>query len=489
MFTGILIRNFKAFGPDAGWIELRPVTMLLGENSAGKSTLMQALLVLAQSWRHEGLPLDLTPTGSITDLGTARNVLHHGPHEPSPRIELGLEMDGQVQGEKWRLIFSWDLDMEDDDCSTAPLRKVRLERWYQSKAWTMLLEAIGSVEDQTMFASRRPDEPSVGVGLTFPPRIRQDGSLEELPQQEFITSASVSRHSDISWRPADSPPSETSTVPDFDEQFRSLTRLIENRLRSFRDRLQQMSHIGPLRHRGQRIYRVDRAARHWRVGASGEHLVDVLFWDRDNEDEIVPRVNDQLASLGLEIRLEVAPISRSGDLQELLIRPAQSTDEGHAVGLMDVGSGVAQVLPFLVQLAYLRSPRRMLNSPCVLIEQPELHLHPRLQANLATLIAEATRAATDATRTQVLLETHSEHLIYGFGTEIRRSGLAANSEVSHQTRFEPSDAGCLQFVRSGPGRTPVVTMVGFREDGEFDGTFPAGFFPERMELRRRRHGA
>jgi len=267
------------------------------------------------------------------------------------------------------------------------------------------------------------------------------------------------------WVPA---PSESAFGQDF-------ARFIASRISELRDALDAMSHIGPLRHRGHRIYQARRASRVWRVGRDGERIVDVLLAANDGETQLT--MNSYLNELDLGFELELRPTGITADAYEVILRDSRGRDgsEPVRVGIPDVGSGVGQVLPLLVQLA--RARRRPLNKPgFVLAEQPELHLHPRGQAKLARVLCRAASVALGETPVQMLVETHSEHLVYAIGTEIAKQ------------RLPRSEAICLGFQPRADGGKPWVSPVGFLANGEFEADFPGGFFPEREELEGQRYG-
>jgi predicted ATPase len=93
--------------------------------------------------------------------------------------------------------------------------------------------------------------------------------------------------------------------------------------------------------------------------------------------------------------------------------------------LIDVGYGVSQILPLVVDILRDKKPR------LYLIQQPEVHLHPRAQAELATLLSTFVRTRSK----QLLIETHSDYIIDRIRMEVR------------EKRLRPSDAIILYFER------------------------------------------
>ncbi len=131
----------------------------------------------------------------------------------------------------------------------------------------------------------------------------------------------------------------------------------------------------------------------------------------------------------------------------------------------DVGTGVAQVMPVIVTA--------ILNNSCLAIEQPELHLHPRLQAELGDLFAESA-TLNDNT---LLLETHSEHLILRILRRIREKNDGELPE--HLPEFGPDDLSVYYIEQSETGTK--ATRLRVDETGEFIDEWPNGFFEERAE--------
>ena len=156
--------------------------------------------------------------------------------------------------------------------------------------------------------------------------------------------------------------------------------------------------------------------------------------------------------------------ARSEILQDLvLIDKRTNTPVSHR----DVGIGVSQVLPVLVS-AYA-SKNKLLA-----IEQPEIHLHPALQAELGDVFLES--ALGDSGNT-FLIETHSEHLILRI---LRRIRETTDGELPQGVPEVHPEHVAVLYVQPGREDTEVL-HIPVTADGEFERPWPNGFFAERAE--------
>jgi hypothetical protein len=190
------------------------------------------------------------------------------------------------------------------------------------------------------------------------------------------------------------------------------------------------------------------------VGYHGDLLPDLLFRRRD----LVEDTNKWLKGLNIGYELEINSLGdRSRDFFEVRlidIRRKKSVN----VGLSDVGFGISQLLPFIVQS--LVSEEQIIS-----IEQPEVHVHPKLQADLGDLLVKAIER-----KNQFIVETHSEHLV------LRLQRLVREKEI------KPEDVSIIYVSRGFDGAE--ARRLRLDEDGYFIDEWPNGFFPERLrELR------
>jgi predicted ATPase len=129
----------------------------------------------------------------------------------------------------------------------------------------------------------------------------------------------------------------------------------------------------------------------------------------------------------------------------------------------DLGVGISQVLPVLVN--------SIANSDTtVLIEQPELHLHPRLQGDLADLFIDT--AIKGEQQNTYIIETHSEHIIRRIMRRIREDQHKSANEL----RITKEDVAIL-YVASGPNGS-TVTHLRLDDEGDLIDEWPNGFFEE-----------
>jgi len=127
----------------------------------------------------------------------------------------------------------------------------------------------------------------------------------------------------------------------------------------------------------------------------------------------------------------------------------------------DVGSGYSFIFPILTSLLSFRLS---------FVEQPELHLHPKLQGELADVFIAASKHSRNC-----VLETHSEHILLRFLRRIRET--SAGKKIKNELRLVPDDLNIYFFEPRKRGT--VVKKIRVDNDGDFLNLWPGGFFTER----------
>jgi predicted ATPase len=196
------------------------------------------------------------------------------------------------------------------------------------------------------------------------------------------------------------------------------------------------------------------------VGPAGEHAVSVLQWGRDElvlESLTIPgspptrlrQVEERMRTFFPGCAIDVQPVPQANAVT-LGIRTSDDTDFHRPI---HVGFGLTQVLPIVV--AALSAGVGDL----ILVENPEVHLHPSGQALMGQFLSEVANAGV-----QVIVETHSDHVLNGIRRAVKTRQLAADRVAIHF--FQP---------RIGTGAQVVSPSID--RDGNID-SWPDGFFDQ-----------
>ncbi len=426
MLKELHLENFKA------WRELKiefgKVTVLFGENSAGKSSLMQFLLMLKQTKNaaDRGLVLDFGggPT-ELVNLGNYRVTVHRGDvHEDElPQMQWSLN---------WRL--PTPLRVHDALGRSGEYAGDRLQ----------LTTAVGPAPGGPGLSARRLVYEFDGT--TFELRPKERGGRYELISEggkpfEFV------RNRGRGW-PLPGPV-KTHLFPGAARNLFQNTDLLGEFENAYEKLMDGIYYLGPLREHPQREYRWTGAGREG-VGDSGEFTIDAILaaTDRDWRENLAWKRRAKpfqemiaywLRALDLIESFSVGEIVKGSSLYEARVKRSR---EGPETTLMDVGFGVSQVLPVLVLLYYVPP------GSIVLMEQPEIHLHPSVQSSLAdVMLAVALRRDV-----QVVVESHSEHFLRRL---LRR---VAEEEQPHSGLPLDSSDLRLYFVRSERGEATLESL-------------------------------
>lgn len=387
MLTHLHIRNFKAW-KDTGPIRLAPLTVLFGANSAGKSSLGHLLLALQQTARSTDRKraLHLGDASSLIDLGTFTDCLHGHDLKQPLSFELG-----------WTLPKA--LDVRD------PLQA---ESRYQGDHMQL---------DVTLAANKaqQPEVQALRYSLSSSDKEVLDVVLERDEKRKLnLTSAHYSfKMADGRKWPLEEPEkfyrlSDTSMA-----RYKNAGFLADLALAT-EGMLERISYLGPLRSHPQRIYQWsgDTPAS---VGQMGEYSVAAILAAQGEGRRLNRQVGGHtkgfaefiaawLKDLGVIYDFAVRPVAEGRKEYEVLVRTHAKAPE---VKITDVGFGISQVLPALVQAFYCPP------NSTVWMEQPEIHLHPQVQAELADVFISATQAREGGKPrdVQLIVESHSEHFL------------------------------------------------------------------------------
>jgi hypothetical protein len=222
------------------------------------------------------------------------------------------------------------------------------------------------------------------------------------------------------------------------------------------ERLERVYFVGPMRARAERTTFVGQGLDDY-IGPAGEEMAAILAGRRD----LLASVNRWCDRLGLGYRVRILdPVNQdlvktAGEFSVLALEDVRH-DLPVLVSSRAVGYGIGQVLPIIVQSLLSRDA-------LILIEQPEVHLHPRLQSAVGDLLVDTVTAG----RAQVLVETHSEHLVLRLLRRVREGRLA------------PADLAILYVDLHDDGGA-FVRRLAVDDAGDLVDGWPGGFFDDRL---------
>ncbi|MEV6965198.1 DUF3696 domain-containing protein [Hamadaea sp. NPDC051192] len=395
----IAVENYRCFR-DRQEMEILPVTVVFGRNNAGKSALVRSPLIFASGLTAESsAPIDID---ALVDLGLDVTddftdlIFEHSPHG---NIGISLTVDGERP---------FDLDVT--------------------------LQYIDEAREAVV-SSLILDDGHSQLRLHWEQSLFQPGTPESY--QIFVDGALV----------------ETRLV-----EFHGLLPTPESipRLRTW---LAQERSVGPVRYLSsyrEPVARVHRLpmGQPKPIRGYGQGVSSLLAHDRvRGKGEVLARVNAILGEIVEGWQLDEV---ENGSFFETVLR--RRPDDPFTVNLADAGTGVAQMLPILVQCALDQINGS--GGALQVIEEPEMHLHPKAHAALADLYLKT--AAETGTR--FLIETHSETLLLRLRRRIAEGACAPEMVGVYVVEQDDGDA--------------VVRRVHIDELGNLADEWPEGYFSQ-----------
>jgi hypothetical protein len=489
MLSAVELENWKCVGGRIR-IDLGPLTLLFGVNNAGKSTILQSLLYMLELLERGHADVDRTELGGdYIDLGGFGRLVHRHDLTRTLAVRVEFATPGSLNCFN-RNLTAFPFPNLDDELETAWI-EARV-RWFDAPGGgaPFVSELLVGTPDSPKpvvrlsmdRAPRNGDPVHAAIDLTHPVfRADEDGRhalLGGMPmtQGPGLVEVAVSRTARMSLVPSLHEPLRLVVTDDDAEPAAVewttwlLEMLVIGTARQLAHTLRDAIYVGPLRAIPPRGFLSERSARLTRW-ADGLAAWDALLADRG---QLVARTNEWLERLGAGCKVNVQQLFDPRASAEAI-----SAEHGEATVrrlLLDVGSrtsvlpceagaGLSQVVPIVV--AALEGSRRRL----VMLEQPELHVHPALQVGLGDLFIEASRER------QLLIETHSEHLILRL---LRRIEETTENDLPEGAPAFTPDRLCVLYIETGDDGMRVRKL---RVDptGEFMDRWPNGFFEERAK--------
>lgn len=461
--TSWTVRNFKSFG-NSGPLEADGITLLYGTNSSGKSSLMQALLLLRQSLDDVGVEVSgsLEYRGVDVDLGGYATVIRE--HDMALPLHLSVALDGmRIDGPGFFSAVEVEFSFGSVDgggtqlLSTnfhIPSGEIKIEQTpdglkVNPKGAKLMVNSFAEHYEALRLRNKKlPDfderDSTWLRGVVARTPFQGNGWFPRW-SPEVVGNGRPGRPIGGG---LDSPRNMIFQI--FVDYWSIFCELVRYELYfSLRD----LIYIGPLRVFPQRVS--VEAYRGVGAGARGERTMLHLA----RNPELVRDVNECFETLGIGYKLRVdnaAIAGASGVLGDVAVGVLEDSRTGLAVSTADVGFGISQVLPVIVHL--------MGNfDSTILIEQPEIHLHPMMQARLADIMIESVKNR----KNRLVVETHSENILYRIQRRVREGA------------YDLSDGLQVKYVSNDSGMSTLRDMR-MNEHASLIEPWPNGFMAEHL---------
>ena len=406
----ITLQNFRCF-QERQTARLAPLTLLVGDNSTGKTSFLALIRALWDVGVGNRVP-DFKE--APYDLGSFEEIAHHrGGRTGHPdTFEAGFDADA----------YHFAVTFGKQGTAPVPMRKVIKsgtlwieQRWEQDRLSSLRASTARGAWDLELPADRGSSMNDSFAASLIPFSLSEDGSATPSDSSPSFTKADQEQLNElaVSWDMV--PPRYPDSRP-----FAS----------------------APVRSKPRRTYDPARPA----ADAEGDYipmyLADVYFRDRPEWERIKVALERFGRSAGLFDEVSIRQLGRrEGEPFQVQVRKYSGKLKGPRRNLIDVGYGVSQVLPVIIELL------RKETAPLLLLQQPEVHLHPSAQAALGSLFCQSAKQGR-----QLVVETHSDHLLDRVRMDVRDGA----------TMLQPEDVSILFFERDRLD----VCIHSLRIDGE-----------------------
>jgi hypothetical protein len=527
--TRIAIENFKGIGTPVE-IPLRSINLLFGANSAGKSTILQAMLYMRELLERMNADADtLRASGQSIDLGGFEKLVHGRDLKRVVKIGIGVSVDDdgldtyrrtecdddEQQGSAWdrqlplpgihevmvSVSVGWDTDKNRVHflCYEVEVNGVKV-----GKIENLFKEPLGNSENPITLTINQ-DHPIFAKLLNSLSSDNSDNWRRDHNNEEVVGPLGYFHHAVYNVLPTVIPrfghplylqedqntDSTQLSLQDAEELF---SHILVGAGQKVLDELMQVRYIGPIRMVPNRHFQpvLTPTEARWADGSAAWDLLynnDVEsrhFWF--NEVQF-----DQL-QLGYQIEVEeYFEVRRHSELGSDLWKCSRPDSKGLSESnlypkevLSDLimrrrlkitsGDGTMNLSPSdigvgISQLVPVVIGAMAPGYSLLAVEQPELHVHPAVQCRLADLLAHQVLGRERL----LLLETHSEHLMLRL---LRRVRETAEDELPPDApSIAPDDLAVFYVANDHQGLT--ITELPVNCEGDFDKQWPKGFFEER----------
>lgn len=380
--TELMVQGFKSIA-DQKRIEIRPLTLLAGANSSGKSSMMQPLLLMKQTLESTYDPGPLLLNGPNVQFTRYTQFLRRETPDTYRSFAVGLSVKTESPVELFlkdgfEILFSYISEK-----SRAGLDIIQAIYHYQDRPVVLFPNLSSEIIEETLnrdlFAKELIAMSSLGI-------FNRERFRWRIIHNWFFLNIGI-------------------YFPEFSDLIPNRKHYGVNYSGIFEENIRRVIHLAGFRGNPSRSYPYIQHFQNDFPGTFEPYTASLIYHWQSTHDPRLQTLSDYLKRLGLSRQIAAARLDDTQIEIQVNRLPADTL-----VSVADVGFGVSQVLPVLVSL--LAAERDQL----VYIEQPELHLHPRAQITLAQILVETAQRGV-----RVVIETHSALLILGIQTLVAQA--------------------------------------------------------------------
>lgn len=390
----ILLENFKAF--DVLEIEFKPLTILVGPNNGGKSSILKSIALIKQTLNSS--KSDILTFKDMMNFGDFESILHHDHKNQKKEIrfrfdfEEGTFFDVKITKRADKLLVKdFSCNMGELEYSFEDIQEIDGEYSPQKSLFNSNIYNKDIIENLKPRLDRENFFYTLNTSIEGQKKL--GNALDDISEKASSNNLDFSKES----------------LHELLNTFRfylSIDKYSRDFYQTIKQKFEEIQYINPIRDLARRSYPNENFEN---IGYYGEHAVQILA----NNLELIYKVEDVLRYLDIAYNFEISSIEGQRTF-EFKLKPNVSSS---SVNFADVGCGTSQILPIIVQIM-------LANKNMLVIEQPEVHLHPKVQAEFASFLV-----GNLAHGAQFIIETHSEYFIERIRTCIMKNPLLSNDVI------------------------------------------------------------
>ena len=425
MIRNLRVKNFRSI-QDSKNIKFSNLNVFVGPNNSGKSSFLYVLLLLKQTLQDKDSGARLVTTGPHVDLGSYLDIIRG--HDPNENLEFEFGLDKKVISELGFGIGKTSMEF-------IPYTDYKVELGLNLRANTVEVVAfdMSNKAEKILLAGRREKRKWFATGI--PSKLQ---SHMTLGFDHFV--------------PLILPKGKVPKDKKLRNEGIDLFLKSQMRFRLLQEVFDDILYVGPLREKIP-YYGILGTMPYTELGPSGQNLMRVLsetVRKGPSRKTLIQELNYWLdKKFNILKRVRIRNIDKAKTVKALIADDPRGEKN---INLASTGSGLSQIVPVIVQT--ILTPKNR----CLIVEQPEIHLHPSAQANLGDLFVEYAKQDR-----QLIIETHSEHLLL----RIRRR--IAENKI-------PPELVNVFFVEQWGGQTRIRNLK-LDDHGHFI-RWPRSFFEE-----------